>query len=357
MTNQCLHIVHLNNDFTGSSRVLSESINYLVKSFHNISIYTNTETGFLSDLPVSEIKKISYMFSSNRILQIGRYFFWQIKLFIKLFRALKTDDLVLVNTCLPFSAAIAARIKGCKCIYYLHEDRVRSAFLTSLLFFIISHFATGVIFVSQYLKRYCSQFNFPRGKVLYNPTVFDKSELTVRDNQSFNVLMLSSFKPYKGVDSFVKLAEMNPSISWTLVISSDGSDVCRFIDQNRSIKNLTIFSKQSDVKRFYQNASVVINLTNPNECVETFGMTVLEGFSFGLPALVPYIGGIAEVVVQNENGYHINPNNLHEVSNKLIEIMEDSALYHRLSLSAHNRFDDFAEFPIVEVLSELLKDE
>jgi glycosyltransferase involved in cell wall biosynthesis len=290
-------------------------------------------------------------------LQISRYFFWQIKLFIELFRALETDDLVLINTCLPFSAAIAAKIKGCKCIYYLHEDRVGSAFLSRFLFFTISHFATGVIFVSKYLKRYCSQFNFPRGKVLYNPTVFDKSELIVRDSQFFSVLMLSSFKPYKGVDSFVKLAEMNPSITWTLVLSSDGRDVCRFIDQNRNIKNLTIFSKQSEVEGFYQKASVVINLTNPDECVETFGMTVLEGFSFGLPALVPYIGGIAEVVVHNDNGFHINPNNLHEVSNKLIEIMEDPALYHRLSLSAHNRFDDFTEFPIVEVLSELIKDE
>jgi glycosyltransferase involved in cell wall biosynthesis len=352
MSDPQLHIVQMNNDFTGSTRVIAECTKVLVTSFKDILVYTSGEIGLLSNLQVSKFLKIPYVFENRVLPRLYRFLIWQVRLFIKLCNNLDRGDLVLINTCLPFSAALAARIKGCKCVYYLHEDKVGSRSLTNFLFFVIRNFATGVIYVSEYLMDHCKHYRFPPGKVLYNPTVFDKCVMTKRSDQPFTVLMLSSFKSYKGVYSFVELAEMNPSLNFILVISSDDDDVNRFILDNAANINLKIFTKQSAVESFYKNASIVINLTNPEECIETFGMTVLEGFSFGLPALVPYVGGISELVIHNENGFHVDPANLLAISRTLSDIKNDNELYSRLVSSAYKRADDFSNYPILNVLTE-----
>lgn len=352
MNDPQIHIIHLNNDFTGSSRVIAACTEVLVSSSKNVLVYTNDDIGLLSDLQVSEFVRIPYVFKNRVLPRLFRFLTWQVRVFIKLIINLDRRDLVLINTCLPFSAALAARIKGCKCVYYLHEDKVGSRSLTNFLFFVIRNFATGVIYVSHYLMKHCEQFRFPTGSVLYNPMVFDKCEMPVRREQQFTVLMLSSFKSYKGVHSFVELATLTPSLNFVLVLSSDGEDVMQFISDNSATINLKIYPKQSKVEDFYMNASIVINLTNPEECIETFGMTILEGFSFGLPALVPYVGGISEVVIHNENGFHVDPTNLPSISEILLNINDDNDLYSRLVSSAFRRVDDFAEYPILNVLSE-----
>lgn len=44
----------------------------------------------------------------------------------------------------------------------------------------------------------------------------------------------------------------------------------------------------------------MLNLTNKNQAIETFGMTPLEAMTCGLPVIVPTVGGIAELVIDNK---------------------------------------------------------
>ena len=48
--------------------------------------------------------------------------------------------------------------------------------------------------------------------------------------------------------------------------------------------------------------------------VETFGLTILEGMAYGLPALIPPVGGITELVEHGRSGYWTNSRNLSHVS-------------------------------------------
>lgn len=59
---------------------------------------------------------------------------------------------------------------------------------------------------------------------------------------------------------------------------------------------MLIYNRQRDVIKFYNKATVVLNLTDKTQAIETFGMTPLEAMSCGLPVIVPTIGGIAELV-------------------------------------------------------------
>lgn len=98
--------------------------------------------------------------------------------------------------------------------------------------------------------------------------------------------------------------------------------------------NITIYSRQSDVVPFYNATSLVLNLTNSQLAVETFGLTPLEAMSAGVPVIVPTKGGIAEMVEDGMNGYKIDVQQLNVIENKIRQIFEEKVLYSKLSENA-----------------------
>lgn len=102
----------------------------------------------------------------------------------------------------------------------------------------------------------------------------------------------------------------------------------------KNINNLTINSRHSNVAEFYNSASILLNLSDKERFIETFGLTVLEGMSAGLPAIVPTAGGIAEMVNDGVNGYKIDVKNLEHIARQIKTILSDKELYTNLSVNA-----------------------
>lgn len=75
-------------------------------------------------------------------------------------------------------------------------------------------------------------------------------------------------------------------------------------------------------------------MTNPQFAVETFGLTPLEAMSSGVPVIVPTVGGIAEMVEDDVNGYKIDVQNLNAIEDKIRQMFEDGKLYSKLSNNA-----------------------
>ena len=71
-------------------------------------------------------------------------------------------------------------------------------------------------------------------------------------------------------------------------------------------EDLIVYPRQADVAEFYNGASLVLNLSDKDRFIETFGLTALEAMSAGLPVIVPTVGGIAELVEDSVNGYKID---------------------------------------------------
>ncbi len=80
-----------------------------------------------------------------------------------------------------------------------------------------------------------------------------------------------------------------------------------------------------------------INLYKLNyneQWVETFGMTLLEGMQYGLPAIAPPVGGCTEFIETNVNGYQIDQRNLPLIIEKINALNSDKELYQQLSTNA-----------------------
>ncbi|KAK1384138.1 Sucrose synthase [Heracleum sosnowskyi] len=74
---------------------------------------------------------------------------------------------------------------------------------------------------------------------------------------------------------------------------------------------------------------------------EAFGLTVIEAMNCGLPTFATIQGGPAEIIVDGISGFHIDPTNGNESSNKIADFFEkcrvDTKYWNRLSQDALKR--------------------
>ncbi|MDC1767440.1 MULTISPECIES: glycosyltransferase [Bacteroides] len=120
------------------------------------------------------------------------------------------------------------------------------------------------------------------------------------------------------------------------------------------MKNLTILSRQNDVTSFYNQASVVLNLSDKTKFVETFGLTALEAMSAGLPVIVPTEGGIAEMVEDGVNGYKIDVRELDKVVCQIKNIFKNKEHYIRMANEANQVSLNFSGDVMVKKILTIL---
>lgn len=337
---------HLYNDYSGSPLILSTAIKGFLTKGHPVDVITSTNTsGFLSQLNV-RYRDNAYRFLNNRYLRLLCFLFSQLTLFIKAWSYRKEKTVFYINTLLPFGLALAGRLMGKKVIYHIHETSVRPAFLKRFLKWVAIQTAHEVIYVSHFLKQEEALPGVP-GKVIYNALSKDfvmKSKASPQKchkSDAFCILMLCSLKKYKGVNEFVALAKGLPNHNFELVLNAEESDIQSFFSGVDLPKNLQLFPRQRKVHAFYQRAHLVVNLSHPEEWVETFGMTLLEGMHYGLPAIAPPVGGPTEIVRNGFNGFQIDLRELDEIADRITQLALDKGLYQQLSSNAKRMAQQF----------------
>lgn len=341
------HIVcfHLFNDYSGSPKVLRMVLEGLLKKGYQVDL-VSSKGGVLDELlHYKNLHKHSYpyKFSNNPLLTMLRYCLVQLYTFFLSFRWLFCKNVVFyINTLLPVGPALAGRIMGKRVVYHYHENAfVKGAFYKTLAA-LMQKLAHEIICVSKYqasfLKRTHGVTIIPNAlpkdftnKLIYAPeAAFERK----------TVLMLSSLKDYKGTREFIQLSQRLPEYKFVLVINDTQENIDKYLHDNNLTSatigggKLTIHARQENVVPFYNSTSLVINLTNPQFAVETFGLTPLEAMSAGVPVIVPTVGGIAEMVEDDANGYKINVQNLNAIEIKIRQMFEDEKLYSKLSNNA-----------------------
>ena len=329
---------HLFNDYSGSPKVLKNLLCNLQAQGVEMELITS-RGGILDEIPHSpnfKRRSYSYRFSNHAIIATIKYFAAQVyTFFVALGYAFKKDTVFYINTILPVGPAIAGRLTGKKVIYHYHENAmVKSAFYRALAW-IMQKIASEIICVSEYQRSFLKR----EIGVSVVPNSIEESfinKLQPAPEKSFErktVLMLGSLKRYKGTLEFVELARRLPQYKFELVLNERKENIVTFWQENSIVnnENLVVHARHDDVSIFYNRASVVLNLSNKDLFVETFGLTALEAMAAGLPIIVPTVGGIAEMVNDGENGYKIDVQDLDKIEEFLKNILSNRDLYLYLS--------------------------
>lgn len=329
---------HLLNDYSGSPKVLSQLIRIWSQSNIPVTVVScKGRQGFLSNIPHCNYLYFPYRWSKNPWLRLFYYFFSQVLLLLKTWKHVKKGDLVYVNTVLPFGAALLGKWKGCRVVYHIHETSIRPKLLKRFLFAIVRYAANEVVYVSDYLQKQ-ERVAGVKSHLLYNSldeNFFTTAKATVKPtSETKNVLMICSLKAYKGVWEYLQLAVRHPEFKFRLVVNAHEDEIKHFFGTAKIPSNLDVFPTQMYTHRFYAWAHVVLNLSRPDQWVETFGLTMLEAMAYELPVIAPTVGGITELVVPGFNGYLCDSRNLQQVSEKLQLILTHKTHYAQLQKGA-----------------------
>lgn len=347
--------VHLLNDYSGSPRVLRSVITSAITNGNEVRIIASQDKGFLSDIKGAAYSLVYYKFFKNKIFTLLLYILWQLRVFITILFLPKKFSVIYINTMHPFGASLAGLIRNNKIIYHIHETSIKPALFKKWLRWVIANSADEIIFVSKFL---CDTENFPnkRVHVVYNALSeeFQNIKFVERKNETFEVLMLCSLKAYKGVDDFLFLAKQLPLTKFSLVLNTNRNEIDDYFNEVVVPKNVILHSSTRNVHPFYLKANLVINLSHPDQWIETFGMTIAEAFSYGIPVIVPEVGGIAELVEDKHTGYKLNHTRCNEICEVIKELTINADYYSTLRNNAHlysKRFNiDYFSMEIIGII-------
>lgn len=340
--------VHLYNDFSGSPKVLAKQLQEWKKEGRSPILLTSNSQGFLSNQGGIMTYQFNYKFHDKKSLRLWHFLVAQLLIMIRVWQLRKEISCVYVNTLLPFGAALAGRICGKKVVYHIHETSVNPAILKNFLKTMAQWTASHIIYVSHFLRKTEAIKNVP-ATVIYNS--LDESFLaraetylkntTVKQQQAFTCLMACSLKQYKGIDQYRQLAELLPDYRFELVLNASSEAISSYFSEEQLPANLVIFPVQQDMHWFYQRADLVLNLSLPDQWVETFGMTLLEGMAYGKAVIGPTVGGPTEVIINRHSGYTISAYEIDRLKARIIRLAENSDLYQQIARNAYQQAQSF----------------
>lgn len=355
--------VHLLNDRSGSPHVLSLAIAALARKGDEMRLFVGSDGSGILDEADIETARYWYRRTPYRLLTLATYLTSQLSLLVRLFRNdIDRDAVIYVNTLLPFGAALYGWMTGRPVVYHLHEVSVSPAPLRWFLTVIARATAQRLIYVSDF-HHGCLPIAGVPSRVVHNS--LDESFLARasvsayrhRRDGRFNVLMLASLRDYKGVPELLALAVRmagHSDICFDLVVNDDEAAILHYFGSTALPSNLTVHPRTDDTAAHYARASLVLNLSRPDQCVETFGLTLLEAMAFGVPVIAPPVGGPVELVRDGQDGFLIDSRDGKALAAKVQELAEDEATCLRLSTSARSRASAFSPAAFEQALRDVL---
>ena len=368
---------HLFNDFSGSPKVLRSVLDGLLQrgcavdvvtsrggvldnaqcTMHNAQCTMHNSQCIIHNSQLN-FRYYNYKFSENGLVTALRYVWVQIYTFLVALGYWRKDVVFYINTILPVGPAVAGWLMGKRVVYHYHENAdVKGGFYRALAW-VMQCVATEIVCVSEYQRSFLKR----QEGVIVVPNALPETFVTrvvVDMEHAFErkrVLMLGSLKEYKGTKEFVKLAAMLQQYEFVLVLNEVQENIDRYFEVNGLVvmENLKVYARQEDVVPFYREASVVMNLTDKTQVIETFGLTALEAMVFGLPVIVPTVGGIAEMVEDGVNGWKIDVQELDEIAKCIESVLEDRVLYERLAEGAMTQANKYSVEKMVLEIERIL---
>ncbi|MEC5190382.1 MULTISPECIES: glycosyltransferase family 4 protein [unclassified Arthrobacter] len=194
-------------------------------------------------------------------------------------------------------------------------------------FIVMSKFAQGIM----------TEAGLPAEKITIKPH-FVPTPSRVREGEGTYGLYLGRLSVEKGVATLIEA--WDPSLG-TLMIAGDGPLRQKLEEQAAGHGNSVRFLGSLDRPAALELLLNARYLVSSSKAFETFGLSVVEAFAHGVPAVVPNQGVFPELVRHGQNGFTFQPGDPLSLRRALQEI-SDPAVSARLGAAA--RVDYLSHF-------------
>lgn len=273
----------------------------------------------------------------------------------KIFRREKPD---IVHSHASMSARIAAKRAHAKIIYTRHSvfppsARISHGIGKKINGFINNHYSDGIIAVAQAAKQNLLDTGVDERKirVILNGVkplnaISDEQKASVRKSFGINsgekvVAIVARLNPVKGHEYFIRAAKIvsEHGIKAKFIIAGTGDTEGRLkqLCSELGLENTVIFAGfVSDVEPLMNICDLQVNASYGTEATS---LSLLEGMSLGVPAVVSDFGGNPGVISNGENGVIVPQKNSDAIAKAIIRLFENDALIGNMRKKAKEIFN------------------
>ncbi len=261
-------------------------------------------------------------------------------------------DIVYSNTLAVLLGMIYAKKRKIKHLWHVHEIIVHPKFIASIFPKLLMRYSHLVVCNSK-----ATQINLiqripileSKSIVIYNGIEIPKAINLDKINLGFpedNIIisLVGRISSWKGqqllVSAFVILNEKYSNIKLVFLGSAPSNQeqfeisLKNKIAENKLQDKVFIFPFQKDVAKFWNSIDIaVVPSTEP----EPFGMVAIEAMLAKKPVIVANHGGITEIVIDNETGYLVQPNNKIALAEAISKLIDDFQLRNQFGEKGHER--------------------
>ncbi len=220
----------------------------------------------------------------------------------------------------------------------------------------------AVTAVSEWLALTTKEKLCPKKKIeviynFYDPTPSKKDKQKLRWDlklpaNDFLLIHLSNLRPVKRIPdllSIMKLLKEEKKIKLIIASGADFSDYWKLAKKMRVEHKLKVLRDVKDIANVIQACNLGVFTSES----ESFGLSILECMSYGLPVVSTNVAGIPEQITDKWNGLLFKLGDYKQASKHILKLRDDKDLYKQMSERALVSSKAYNSGEIVEKYSKL----
>lgn len=242
-------------------------------------------------------------------------------------------DCVVTNTIAIPSGAIAAKIMGCKHVWFIHEvpsetQHMAFVFKERFILFWVNRLSKQVVVTSDYSLHYYEKAGINLQKI---NRVYQAVELTgevshhIRSDRRYTLSLVGSFDPNKGqlelLEALTVVRQKGADLHCYLVGADSGEytkQVKQYISLHALESMVTIVDYTSTPLDYFRLADVALVCSKS----EAFGRVTIEAFKCGVPVIASDVGANVELVRDGYNGYLYKKGDKMDLADKIVKLAD-----------------------------------
>ena len=288
-------------------------------------------------------------------------FIWYLLILYKDFKKSDYEQMLVVNGGYPASlicrvAVIAWRLSGkeSKAVMSFHSmpsnSPIYKVIQEMFVDYLVIKFSKKIVAVSSVILEILKErrlFSKTTKTMFIHNGIKDPEYTEDNENKNNNedyCLMLATFHEYKGhgyaIDSFEKVHYKFPNIKLLMFgygKKSEKEKIKKQISESSCKASIYLGDFIQNPVNLIKNAAVIIV---PSQSQESFNYTIIEAMALGTPVVATDIGGIPEVIGNQEFGILCPKDDISEFSMSIINILSDKQLAKKLSENGRKRFEN-----------------
>lgn len=191
---------------------------------------------------------------------------------------------------------------------------------------------------SVFLKDKIEQMGF-KGKIMHLPTFLNIEEYEPQYNwQENSIVCFSRLSKEKGLFTLI---EAMKGLNIKLKIIGEGPIKESVVSKVKilNLKNID-FLGYVTVEKLKEEIRKSMFVVVPSEWYENNPSSIIEGFALGKPAIGARIGGIPELIKENETGLTFESGNSEDLKVKIIQLLKNTAGIEQMGRNARRKVEE-----------------